>query len=73
MQRAFCHHQVAVERAVRMVREGVVQAYTGETVPVKVDTLCIHGDNPAAPQIAAALLDPFKGAGVQNRPIAEFL
>lgn len=73
MQRAFCHHQVAVERAVRMARGGVVLAYTGETVPVKVDTLCIHGDNPAAPQIAAAMLDPFKGAGVQNRPIAEFL
>jgi UPF0271 protein len=65
--------QVAVERALRMVREGVVVAYDGETVPMKADTLCIHGDNPAAPQIAAALVEALKGAGVQVRPMAEFL
>jgi len=65
--------KVAVERAVRMVREGVVEAYTGELVPVKVDTFCIHGDNPAAPQIAAALVEALKGAGVQIRPMGEFL
>lgn len=65
--------QIAVERAIRMVRDGVVTAYDGETVQMKADTLCIHGDNPAAPQIAAALVDALKGAGVQVRPVAEFL
>ncbi len=65
--------QVAVERAIRMVRDGVVIAYDGETVQMKADTLCIHGDNPAAPQIAAALVEALKGAGVQVRPMAEFL
>ncbi len=65
--------QVAVERAIRMVREGVVVAYDGETVRMKADTLCIHGDNPVAPQIAAALVEALKGAGVQVRPMAESL
>ncbi len=66
-------HRVAVERAVQMVRDGTVTAYSGETIPVKVDTLCIHGDNPAAPQIAAALVEALEGAGIQIKPMAEFL
>ena len=65
--------QVAVERAIRMVRDGVVIAYDGEEVRMKADTLCIHGDNPAAPQIAAALVEAFNKADIQVRPMAEFL
>lgn len=65
--------KVAVERAVRMVTDGTVVAYEGEIVKIKADTLCIHGDNPAAPQIAAALVEALKGAGVQLKPMAEFL
>lgn len=64
---------VAVQRALQMVREGTVTAYTGETVRMKVDTLCIHGDNPVAPQIAAAMVEALKGAGIQVRPMAEFI
>jgi len=65
--------QVAVERAIRMVRDGEVVAYDGEIVKMRADTLCIHGDNPAAPQIAAALVEALKSAGVKIRPMAEFL
>ncbi|MHB8991803.1 MAG: LamB/YcsF family protein [Chloroflexota bacterium] len=65
--------RVAVERALQMVREGTVTAYSGETVRLKVDTLCIHGDNPVAPQIAAAMVEALQGAGAQVRPMAEFL
>ncbi|MHB0870089.1 MAG: LamB/YcsF family protein [Chloroflexota bacterium] len=65
--------RVAVERALQMVREGTVTAYSGETVRLKVDTLCIHGDNPVAPQIAAAMVEALRGAGAQVRPMAEFL
>ena len=65
--------KVAVERAVQMVRDGTVTAYEGETVRVKVDSLCIHGDNPVAPQIAASLVEALKNAGIELRPMAEFL
>ena len=65
--------KVAVERALRMVTEGTVVAYDGQLIKMKADTLCIHGDNPVAPSIAAAVSEALKSAGVQIKPMAEFL
>lgn len=65
--------KVAVARAVQMVKEGAITAYEGDLVKIQVDTLCIHGDNPAAPQIAAAVVEALKAADVQLQPMAEFL
>ena len=65
--------KIALERAMRAVKEGVVIAYTGETVKVRADSICIHGDNPVAPEIAAALVGALKAEGIQIKPAAEFL
>lgn len=50
----------AVERVIRMVMEGVVTTITGREIPVHADSICIHGDSPAAlafaKKIHAALL-----------------
>ena len=62
-----------VERAVQMVRDGTVKAITGETVKVRVDTIAVHGDNPAALQATGDLVAAFKSAGITIRPLAEFL
>ena len=55
----------AAARAVGMVREGQVRAVTGEWVPVRADTICIHGDNPAAVAMAAAVRRALETAGVE--------
>jgi len=65
--------KVAVQRAVQMVKEGTVTSYEGDVVGIKVDTLCIHGDNPVAPQIASAVVEALRAADVQVRPMSEFL
>jgi UPF0271 protein len=65
--------KVIVERAVQMVRDGSVKAITGETVKVRVDTIAVHGDNPAALQATIDLVEAFKAAGIKIRPLAEFL
>ena len=65
--------KVIVERAVQMVRDGTVTAITGETVKIRVDTIAIHGDNPAGLQAAIDLVQALKAAGVQIRPLAEIL
>lgn len=44
-----------VARAVRMVRDGRVVARNGAEIPLKVDTICVHGDTPGAAQLARAL------------------
>ena len=43
-----------VTRAVRMVRDGVVLTATGETLPLRIDTICVHGDTPGSVAILKA-------------------
>lgn len=57
----------AVARTLRMVRDGVVQAVTGETVPMQAQTICLHGDGPHALAFARALNQALTQAGVQLR------
>ncbi len=35
---------LAIERVVRMVTEGVVTAVDGTDVPLRADSICVHGD-----------------------------
>ncbi len=60
----------AAARAVRMVTEGTVEAITGETIEVEIDTLCIHGDTPNAPAIAQSLRRALEAAGVSIARLA---
>ncbi len=61
---------LAAERAVRMARDGVLLAYDGTEVPVRADTLCIHGDEPTAPAVAKAVRAALVAAGVAVRGLA---
>ena len=58
----------AAERAVRMVLEGRVEALDGGEVEVQAETLCVHGDNPEAVEIARAVRSALEGVGVEVRP-----
>jgi len=53
-----------------MVREGRVRAATGEWVAIRADTICIHGDNPAAVAMATAVRRALEAAGVEVAPLA---
>ncbi len=43
------------ERARQMVEEGIIFSVHGKRINIKVDTVCVHGDNPNAVQIAKEL------------------
>ncbi|WP_424952724.1 LamB/YcsF family protein [Deinococcus sp.] len=58
----------AARRAVMMVVEGRTEAIDGGHFEFEVDTLCIHGDNPNAVQIARAVRSALEARGVQIRP-----
>jgi UPF0271 protein len=60
---------LATARAIRMVTLGEVEAITGKTVPLHIDTLCIHGDTPGAVAIAAALRLALESEGVVVAPL----
>jgi UPF0271 protein len=55
----------AARRAVRMAVEGKVEAIDGSTVSLRPRTLCVHGDNPHAARIAAAVRAALEAAGVE--------
>jgi UPF0271 protein len=61
--------ETAAERAVRIARDGVVVAYTGEGIPLRVDTLCVHGDTPGAVEIVKAIRRRLEEAGVEEAPM----
>ena len=60
--------QVA-ERVVRMVRDGEVAARDGSTLSLRADTICVHGDTPAAAQLAAAVRMALEAAGIELKPL----
>jgi UPF0271 protein len=57
-----------VERAVRMARDGEVVAVDGGTLPMQVDSLCVHGDTPGAVDLARRVHDALTAAGIDVRP-----
>ncbi len=50
-----------------LLREGVVVARDGSHVPLRADTLCLHGDRPDAPAFARALREALEAEGVRIR------
>jgi 5-oxoprolinase (ATP-hydrolysing) subunit A len=58
---------VAARQAISFVREGGVRAHDGSFLDLAVDTLCLHGDTPGAPEIAVAVRKALATAGVKVR------
>ncbi len=61
--------RMAAERAVRLVREGVVEAIDGSVIAVHADTLCIHGDGTDPARLAATVREALLAAGIEMRPV----
>ena len=60
------HDETAVvERAVRMVRDQNVVAVDGSVMPLRADTICLHGDTPGAADLARAVRRGLESAGIQ--------
>ncbi len=57
--------KAAAERAVAMVLEQEIDALDGGKVRIEAETLCIHGDNPEAVEIARAVREALTEAGVE--------
>ncbi|MEW9799552.1 5-oxoprolinase subunit PxpA [Alteromonas sp. CYL-A6] len=52
---AVLSEQEALEQAQRIMDEGVIITESGQTLTLKVDTLCVHGDSPGAIAMAEQL------------------
>lgn len=68
---AVIHDPVqAAERVVRAVDEQAVTSVNGVKVPVVPETVCVHGDNPAAVALASRVRERLETSGVSVVPFA---
>jgi UPF0271 protein len=65
---ALLHDPVQVaERVLRMVTEGIVLAMDGSSVRLHAESVCVHGDSPGAVEMARAVRQALRDAGVAVR------
>lgn len=57
----------AVNQVLSMVLKGTVTAITGESVALKADSICLHGDGSHAVEFAQAVRSALQGAGITVR------
>lgn len=55
----------AAAQAARMVKEQIVVAHDGTRVPIIAETICLHGDNPAASANARAIREALEAAEIE--------
>ncbi|WP_329525851.1 LamB/YcsF family protein [Streptomyces sp. NBC_01462] len=54
-----------VERSLGLARFGTVTSHTGEPVPVRARSLCLHGDTPGAVELARRVRASLESSGVR--------
>ncbi|MDE9449804.1 LamB/YcsF family protein [Aliiroseovarius sp. Z3] len=55
-------------RMVEMVREGAIITESGKRIPTRIDTICLHGDTPAAVAIATKVRQALQDSGIGLAP-----
>lgn len=66
----LCNPVDAATQALRIVQQKSVIASDGSEVSLQAHTICIHGDTPGAPHIAAAVAKRLREAGVMMKSLA---
>ena len=63
--------QEAIERVIRMVKEGKVTAVTGKDIPIRADSVCVHGDGEKALLFVEKIKKALSEEGIEIRPLRE--
>ncbi|MBM3956523.1 MAG: LamB/YcsF family protein [Gemmatimonadetes bacterium] len=71
---AVIHDEEAVvRRSLKLATEGRVVAVDGTEIDFRADSICLHGDTAGAVALAAAVRKELEAAGVQIRPLRDFI
>jgi UPF0271 protein len=60
-------------RVVKLITEGAMTSIDGREVPLRADTLCIHGDTPGAWELARTIREALDQAGISVQPLSRGL
>lgn len=61
----------AIARVVRMIKEGKVQAITGNDIDIKADSVCVHGDGEKALLFVEKIRNALTDEGIEICPLEE--
>ena len=64
---------VAIERVVRMIKEQKVTAITGKDIPIKADSICVHGDGVKALAFVKKIRETLTAEGIEIAPLVDIL
>lgn len=62
---------LAADRVMRMVQEGTVESINGISVPLEIETVCVHGDSKAAVAMAETIRTRLENAGISILPFTD--
>ena len=65
--------ELCIQRVIRMIKEGKVQAINGEDIPVRADSICVHGDGPKALAFTSLIRQRLTEEGIQMAPFGSFV
>ena len=63
----------AINRVIRMIKEGKVTSYTGEDIDIEAHSVCVHGDGEKALDFVRALNKAFVENGIKTAPLSEVI
>ena len=63
----------AVTRVIRMIREGKVTAVTGKDIPIRADSVCVHGDSPKALAFVQKIRTALTAEHIQIVPLRDIV
>jgi UPF0271 protein len=65
--------QQVADKVLKMVTEGSVICADGSEIQLAADTICVHGDNPAAVKLVKKIREILLTSGVEILPPSSFL
>jgi 5-oxoprolinase (ATP-hydrolysing) subunit A len=63
--------KAAAAQALRLAQDGEIISASGARLKLQVDTLCVHGDEPSAVEVARAVRSALEGAGLKLAPMRQ--
>jgi UPF0271 protein len=62
--------EFAAERILRAVQDKAITTVSGKRIPVEIDTICVHGDEPSAVAMARTVRAKLEANGITIAPFA---
>lgn len=64
---------IAIERIIKVLKTGTVTTYSGNELSLKIDSVCVHGDNVHALEFVRIIRERLTAEGITIAPLKEVL